>query len=98
MHMADAVVSPVVGGAMWAVSVGLLGYSAKKVGKEADEKKVPLMGVVGAFIFTAQMINFSIPGTGSSGHLGGGEPMVKPTCTGRFLYLKTVIYLKLSDC
>ena len=30
------------------------------------------MGVLGAFIFAAQMINFSIPGTGSSGHLGGG--------------------------
>ena len=30
------------------------------------------MGVVGAFIFAAQMINFTIPGTGSSGHLGGG--------------------------
>jgi cobalt/nickel transport system permease protein len=33
---------------------------------------VPMMGVLGAFIFAAQMINFSIPGTGSSGHLGGG--------------------------
>jgi cobalt/nickel transport system permease protein len=31
-----------------------------------------MMGVLGAFIFTAQMINFTIPGTGSSGHLGGG--------------------------
>lgn len=30
------------------------------------------MGVMGAFLFAAQMINFSIPGTGSSGHLGGG--------------------------
>jgi cobalt/nickel transport system permease protein len=30
------------------------------------------MGVLGAFVFAAQMINFSIPGTGSSGHLGGG--------------------------
>jgi cobalt/nickel transport system permease protein len=30
------------------------------------------MGVAGAFIFAAQMLNFSIPGTGSSGHLGGG--------------------------
>lgn len=37
-----------------------------------DEKKVPLMGVMGAFVFAAQMINFTIPGTGSSGHLGGG--------------------------
>jgi len=33
---------------------------------------VPLMGVMGAFVFAAQMINFSIPGTGSSGHLTGG--------------------------
>ncbi len=33
---------------------------------------IPLMGVLGAFIFAAQMINFTIPGTGSSGHLGGG--------------------------
>jgi len=31
-----------------------------------------LMGVLGAFIFAAQMINFTIPATGSSGHLGGG--------------------------
>jgi len=30
------------------------------------------MGVMGAFLFTAQMINFTIPATGSSGHLGGG--------------------------
>ena len=30
------------------------------------------MGVMGAFVFAAQMINFAIPGTGSSGHIGGG--------------------------
>jgi len=72
MHMADALLSPVVGGSMWAVTAGLIGYSAKKVKEEADDRKVPLMGVLGAFIFAAQMINFSIPATGSSGHLGGG--------------------------
>ena len=37
-----------------------------------DDSKIPLMGVMGAFVFAAQMINFTIPGTGSSGHLGGG--------------------------
>jgi len=72
MHMADALLSPVVGGAMWTVTAGLAAYSAKKVQKNLDEKKVPLMGVLGAFIFAAQMINFTIPATGSSGHLGGG--------------------------
>ena len=70
--MADALISPAVGGAMWAVSGGLIAYSARKVREEADDRKIPLMGVLGAFIFAAQMINFSIPGTGSSGHLGGG--------------------------
>jgi cobalt/nickel transport system permease protein len=72
MHMADALLSPAVGGTMWAVSAGAAVYSVKKVKTELDEKKVPLMGVLGAFIFAAQMINFTIPGTGSSGHLGGG--------------------------
>lgn len=72
MHMADALISPAVGGVLWAATAGLIAYSAKKVTAEADERKVPLMGVLGAFIFAAQMINFSIPATGSSGHLGGG--------------------------
>ena len=72
MHMADALISPVVGGAMWAATVGVAAYSIKKIQNDLDEKKIPLMGVMGAFVFAAQMINFSIPGTGSSGHLGGG--------------------------
>lgn len=72
MHMADALISPVVGGAMWAATAGLVSYASKKVQNDIDERKVPLMGVLGAFVFAAQMINFTIPGTGSSGHLGGG--------------------------
>jgi cobalt/nickel transport system permease protein len=70
--MADALISPAVGVTMWAATAGLIGYSAKKVKEEADDRKIPLMGVLGAFIFAAQMINFTIPATGSSGHLGGG--------------------------
>ena len=72
MHMADALISPAVGGAMWAVSGGVIAYCAHKVKKSVRDNLVPMMGVLGAFIFAAQMINFSIPGTGSSGHLGGG--------------------------
>lgn len=72
MHMADALISPAVGGTMWAASAGLIGYCSKKIKNTLDDKHVPLMGVLGAFVFAAQMINFSIPGTGSSGHLGGG--------------------------
>lgn len=72
MHMADALLSPAVSGVMWIAAAGTIAYSSKKVKEEIDKKKIPLMGVLGAFIFAAQMINFTIPGTGSSGHLGGG--------------------------
>jgi cobalt/nickel transport system permease protein len=72
MHMADALISPVVGGTLWAATAGLASYAAKKVQNDMDEQKVPLMGVLGAFVFASQMINFTIPGTGSSGHIGGG--------------------------
>lgn len=72
MHMADALLSPGVGAAAWAASAGLLAYSAKRIRAHEDERIVPLMGVLGAFVFAAQMVNFAIPGTGSSGHIGGG--------------------------
>lgn len=72
MHMADALISPAVGGTMWATSAGLIAWCARRVKQVCDDRLVPMMGVMGAFIFASQMINFSIPGTGSSGHLGGG--------------------------
>jgi cobalt/nickel transport system permease protein len=72
MHMADALISPAVGGTLWAATAGMLFYCSRTLRQGMDDAKVPLMGVLGAFIFAAQMLNFSIPGTGSSGHLGGG--------------------------
>ncbi|MDP2645340.1 MAG: energy-coupling factor ABC transporter permease [Desulfobacterales bacterium] len=72
MHMADALLSPPVGGLMWAGSIGLIAYCSKKAKDDLDERRIPLMGVLGAFVFAAQMVTFAIPGTGSGGHLGGG--------------------------
>ena len=73
MHMADSLLSGAVGGTMCAVSAGFIGWSVVKIKKDSlPEKKIPLMAVSGAFVFAAQMINFTIPGTGSSGHIGGG--------------------------
>ena len=72
MHMADALISPAVGGTLWAVSGGMIAFCARKVKQVMQDHLVPLMGVMGAFVFAVQMINFSIPGTGSSGHLCGG--------------------------
>lgn len=72
MHMSDSLLSPAVGAAFWAGSLGAIVYASKKIKAHMDEKIIPLMGVLGAFIFAAQMVNFTIPGTGSSGHIGGG--------------------------
>lgn len=72
MHMADALINPAVSGTMWIATAGLIAYCAREVKRTMSDKLVPMMGVLGAFIFAAMMINFSIPGTGSSGHLGGG--------------------------
>ena len=72
MHMADALVSPGVAGVMYVAAGATAAYSIRKVREENDPKKIPVMGVMGAFVFATQMINFTIPGTGSSGHLCGG--------------------------
>jgi cobalt/nickel transport system permease protein len=72
MHMSDALLSPAVGGAMWTASAVAVAHSARRMGQEMDSRRIPLMGVLAAFVFAGQMINFTIPGTGSSGHLGGG--------------------------
>ncbi|OIN91084.1 MAG: cobalamin biosynthesis protein CbiM [Comamonadaceae bacterium CG1_02_60_18] len=72
MHMADALLSPAVGATFWLASGAALAWSARQVKRDERADQVPLMGVLGAFVFAAMMINFTIPGTGSSGHLGGG--------------------------
>lgn len=72
MHMADTLVSPPVGGVLWVAAGALIAFCSRKVKLATRDDLVPQMGVLGAFIFAAQMINFAIPVTGSSGHLGGG--------------------------
>ncbi|HPX02922.1 MAG TPA: energy-coupling factor ABC transporter permease [Synergistaceae bacterium] len=72
MHMADALVSPAVGGIFWAASAYLTAKSSAVAKNDNKSGGAALMGVLAAFVFASQMINFSIPGTGSSGHIGGG--------------------------
>ena len=66
MHMADALLSPAVAGTMYACSTAVAAYSVTKIRKEDDQTKIPTMGIMGAFVFATQMINFTIPGTGSA--------------------------------
>lgn len=72
MHMADALVSAPVALTAGVVAAALIVVASRKVTKIERPDLVPLMGVMGAFVFAAQMINFTIPGTGSSGHIIGG--------------------------
>ena len=78
MHMADALLSPAVAVTMYAASAAAAGVSLVQLRREAlaapetAKKKLPTMAVMSALVFAGQMINYTIPGTGSSGHLCGG--------------------------
>lgn len=70
--MADALVSAPVAVVSGVAAATLIVVASRKVSRIKRDDILPLMGVMGAFVFAAQMINFSIPGTGSSGHIIGG--------------------------
>ncbi len=71
MHIASTLISAAVGGAFGTGSGGAAVASGAKFRKEEHPKPL-LMGAAGAAVFAAQMMNFSIAGTGASGHIGGG--------------------------
>ena len=96
MHMADALVAPAVAATMYTCSAVAAGYSVKKVKLVDDPKRIPVMGVMGAFVFATQMINFTIPGTGSSGHLCGG--MLLSAILGPYAGFLTMIGVLLIQC
>lgn len=96
MHMADALVTPAVAGTMYVCAAAAAAYSVRKVRLENNPKKIPVMGIMGAFVFAAQMINFTIPGTGSSGHLCGG--MLLSALLGPYAGFLTMIGVLLIQC
>ena len=71
MHIPDGFLSMPVWAAMDVAAAPAVGYVARKAQQGFDDAKVPLLGVMGAFVFAAQMINFPV-GVGTSGHLVGG--------------------------
>ena len=76
MHMPDVLVSPAVALPGLAASGALLAWSCRKAAREMDDRRIPLMGVLGAFVFAAQMINLPLvvlPGV--SWHLVGAVLM-----------------------
>jgi cobalt/nickel transport system permease protein len=71
MHAPDGFLSPPVAIVMWIATVAVLAVAVRRTNRTLDERAVPLMGVMAAFIFAAQMFNFQVAG-GTSGHLLGG--------------------------
>lgn len=71
MHIPDGFLSLGTAVMAWLFAVAALAYAVARTNRELGEKQVPLMGVMAAFIFAAQMLNFPVAG-GTSGHLIGG--------------------------
>lgn len=71
LHIPDGFLSLGVLVLCWVVSVGVLALAVRKVWVKLGERQVPLLGVMAAFVFAAQMLNFPVAG-GTSGHLIGG--------------------------
>lgn len=71
LHIPDGFLNVVVSVIFWIATIVTLGFAISKTNKSLGEKQIPLMGIMAAFIFAAQMINFPVAG-GTSGHLLGG--------------------------
>jgi len=96
MHMSDALITPAVAGTMYVASSIAAAYSINQVRKDDSKDKVAVMGVMGAFVFATQMINFTIPATGSSGHLCGG--LLLSAILGPYGGFLTMIGVLLTQC
>jgi cobalt/nickel transport system permease protein len=71
LHAPDGFVEAPIAIAMWLVTAAVVAYAVRRTNETLDDRAVPLLGVMAAFIFAAQMFNFPIAG-GTSGHLLGG--------------------------
>ena len=70
MHIPDGFINAPVAITTGVVAVGAIAVAVKVTGKKMGDKQVPMMGVLAAFIFAAQMLNFPVAG-GTSGHFLG---------------------------
>lgn len=71
LHIPDGFLTLVISLIFWALTIVTVGIAISKTNKSLGERQVPLMGIMAAFIFAAQMLNFPVAG-GTSGHFLGG--------------------------
>src|SRR5829696_3245662 len=70
MHIPDGFLSPEVAAGTAVLATGAVAVGLRRAGSRLDDRQVPLLGVTGAFVFAAQMLNFPVVG-GTSGHFLG---------------------------
>jgi cobalt/nickel transport system permease protein len=70
LHIPDGFLSVVIAVLCWTVTLITLYFAVQKAQNKFDERLVPLAGIMAAFIFAAQMLNFPVAG-GTSGHFIG---------------------------
>lgn len=71
LHIPDGFLNLPVALISWIAVIALMAIAVRRTQAELGERQIPLMGIMAAFIFAAQMINFPVAG-GTSGHLLGG--------------------------
>jgi cobalt/nickel transport system permease protein len=75
MHLPDGFLAPQLALALWVATAAIVGFALRRLSASSDEASAAqrpiLMGIVGAFIFAAQLFNFPVA-AGTSGHLLGG--------------------------
>ena len=71
LHIPDGFLSAPVAILAWLVTIVFIVIAVRRASREFDERMVPLMGILAAFIFAAQAFNFPVAG-GTSGHFLGG--------------------------
>ncbi|MGH9229782.1 MAG: energy-coupling factor ABC transporter permease [Acidimicrobiales bacterium] len=98
MHIPDGFIDGTTSAGAAVVAAGGLGASLRRAGEVLDERRVPLAGLVAAFVFAVQMLNFPVAG-GTSGHLLGGAlaavlvgPAVGAVCVSVVLAVQALLF------
>jgi cobalt/nickel transport system permease protein len=98
MHIPDGFIDGTTSAGVAVVAAGGLGATLRRAGEVLDERRVPLAGLVAAFVFAVQMLNFPVA-SGTSGHLLGGAlaavlvgPAVGAVCVTVVLAVQALLF------
>ncbi len=98
MHIPDGFIDGTTSAGVAVVAAGGLGASLRRAGEVLDERRVPLAGLMAAFVFAVQMLNFPVA-SGTSGHLLGGAlaavlvgPAVGAVCVSVVLAVQALLF------